>query len=170
MNRHTFPDGLALRWCFAKGHDTRGPQLAIELLQAIVPNLRRLVVFIGIARREAMERFEEAAWSAGLDVRFEVGHGLDGIEKVLAALEQPRKEAMLLFDLPVSDTIGPDVEQQVKKALASLAEITVRHRIASLYPDRLFVDAGDSMIPFELTSLLGGRTADHLGISTPEKT
>ena len=36
--------------------------------------------------------------------------------------------------------------------------------------DRLFIDAGGSIIPFELTYLLNGRTPGRLGISIPEET
>jgi hypothetical protein len=151
VSGRAFPGGLALRWRFAEG-DTNAPRLAIELLQAMVPKLRRLVIFIGAARRKPTIRLEQAARDAGLRLRFEIGHGLEGIEKVLAAIARPREAAILLFDLPISDTIGPDSEQQMKTALASLAEITIRYRIATLYPDCFFVDADGSMVSFR-----GGR-------------
>ena len=147
MRGRTLPGGLALRWRFAKG-DTNAPRLAIELLQAMVPDLRRLVIFIGAGKRKPTTPLERAARAAGLRLRFEIGHGLEGIKKVLAAIARPREAAILLFDLPISDTIGPDSEQQMKTALASLAEITIRYRIACLYPDCLFVDADGSMVPF----------------------
>jgi len=51
VSGRAFPGGLALRWRFAEG-DTNAPRLAIELLQAMVPKLRRLVIFIGAARRK----------------------------------------------------------------------------------------------------------------------
>jgi putative tryptophan/tyrosine transport system substrate-binding protein len=117
-----------------------GPEIFrkdLSLLHEVVPNIRHVAVLsnsTGPNHLVAMENIEAAAKSLGLELLLLDVHAPDQFEAAFATMARERVQALFVFGDPMFSVHR-----------FRLAELSVQHRLPTVYTNRPHVDAGGLM-------------------------
>ncbi|MGY8685480.1 ABC transporter substrate-binding protein [Bradyrhizobium sp. UFLA05-153] len=117
-----------------------GPEIFrkdLSLLHEVVPNIRHVAVLsnsTGPNQLVAMENIEAAAKSLGLELLLLDVHAPDQFEAEFATMARERVHALFVFGDPMFGV------HRIR-----LAELSVQHRLPTVYSNRPHVDAGGLM-------------------------